>query len=111
MKSTNLTQECTKFIARFIGVFRNIFLWGGDLFTYFSKFKHTKMFTLVMGPDVLGLREPCPETELLGLSVFCCWDVLGLNDVILCDTPGARVNCSLNSTLVRPLAKKKFGKR
>ena len=55
---------------------------------------------------MLGLREPCPETELLGLSAFCCWDVLGLNDVIDWDTPGASVNCSRSSTLVRPLAKK-----
>lgn len=57
---------------------------------------------LVMGPAELGLREACPETELLGLSVFCV-DVLGLNEVILCDTPGASVNCSRSSTLVRPL--------
>ena len=58
-----------------------------------------------MGPAELGLREACPETELFGLSVFCV-DVLGLNEVILCDTPGASVNCSRSSTLVRPLAKK-----
>ena len=67
--------------------------------------KRNCLFTLVMGPAELGLREACPETELFGLSVFCV-DVLGLNEVILCDTPGASVNCSRSSTLVRPLAKK-----
>lgn len=70
-----------------------------------TKFKKACLFTLVMGPAELGLREACPETELFGLSVFCV-DVLGLNEVILCDTPGASVNCSRSSTLVRPLAKK-----
>lgn len=37
------------------------------------------------------------DTELLGLG-------LDLNGVMLCDTPSARMNCSRNSTLVRPLA-------
>lgn len=37
------------------------------------------------------------DTELLGLG-------LDLNGVMLWDTPSARMNCSRNSTLVRPLA-------
>ena len=37
------------------------------------------------------------ETELLGLG-------LALNGAMLWDTPSARMNCSRNSTLVRPLA-------
>ena len=82
---------------------------GGGVNGSYLEWQNSKMgsslFTLVMGPAELGLREACPETELFGLSVFCV-DVLGLNEVILCDTPGASVNCSRSSTLVRPLAKK-----
>lgn len=37
------------------------------------------------------------DTELLGL-------LFALNGVMLCDTPSARMNCSRNSTLVRPFA-------
>lgn len=49
-----------------------------------------------MGPWV-GIGDPapgdCDDT-----------DMRGLNAVILCDTPSARMNCSRNSMLVRPLA-------
>lgn len=53
-------------------------------------------FTLIIGPCV-GIGDPfwgdCPDSE-----------TRGLNAVMLCDTPSARMNCSRNSMLVRPLA-------
>jgi hypothetical protein len=49
-----------------------------------------------MGPAKDG--ERCDAVELPpGLA-------LGLNAVILCDTPSARMNCSRSSMFVRPLA-------
>jgi hypothetical protein len=52
--------------------------------------------TLVMGPA--RDWERCDPVELPpGLA-------LGLNAVILCDTPSARMNCSRSSMFVRPLA-------
>lgn len=35
----------------------------------------------------------------------------GLNAAMLCDTPSARMNCSRNSILVRPLANFVYGGR
>lgn len=51
-----------------------------------------------MGPCV-GMGDPF----WLGLD---CADIeiLGLNGVMLCDTPSASMNCSRNSMFVRPLA-------
>ena len=56
---------------------------------------------------MLGRCPDWPETELLGLVS----EALGLDlkPVMLCETPGARVNCSRNSTLVRPLAGNAMG--
>jgi len=52
--------------------------------------------TLVMGPATDWVR--CGPAELApGLA-------LGLNAVILCDTPSAKMNCSRSSMFVRPLA-------
>jgi len=52
--------------------------------------------TLVMGPATDWVR--CDPAELApGLA-------LGLNAVILCDTPSAKMNCSRSSMFVRPLA-------
>lgn len=52
--------------------------------------------TLVMGPATDWVR--CGPAELTpGLA-------LGLNAVILCDTPSAKMNCSRSSMFVRPLA-------
>lgn len=50
-----------------------------------------------MGPCV-GIGDPvlfgdCDDSDFLGLKA-----------VMLCDTPSARMNCSRNSMLVRPLA-------
>lgn len=67
------------------------------------------LFTLVIGPDILGRCPDCPETELLGL-VSVALEGLALKAVILCETPEAKVNCSRNSTFVRPLAVKRLGK-
>ena len=55
-----------------------------------------------MGPIMLSL---CPEllaTEASGLAPLI--DILGLKVAIPWETPGAKVNCSRSSTLVRPLA-------
>lgn len=50
----------------------------------------------MIGPCV-GIGDPvfgdCDDTDMRGLKA-----------VILCDTPSARMNCSRNSMLVRPLA-------
>ena len=56
-----------------------------------------------MGPETLCRCADSPDMEPLGLLSLG----FDLNGVILCDTPDARVNCSLSSTLVRPLAKHK----
>lgn len=61
-----------------------------------ERLKVGRTFTLIIGPCV-GIGDP-----------FCgdCDDIetRGLNAVMLCDTPSARMNCSRNSMLVRPLA-------
>ena len=65
--------------------------------------------TFVIGPEILplGCPDAPPETELFGLAPGAASLVrLALKAVILCDAPGAKVNCSRSSTLVRPLAKK-----
>jgi hypothetical protein len=49
-----------------------------------------------MGPATDWVRC-CPAELAPGLA-------LGLNAVILCDTPSAKMNCSRSSMLVRPLA-------
>ena len=56
------------------------------------------LLTFVIGPVMPFL--PSPDTELVGDSL----GALVLNEVMAWLTPGARVNCSRNSTLVRPLA-------
>lgn len=48
-----------------------------------------------MGPCV-GIGDPAGDWDDT--------DMRGLKAVILCDTPSARMNCSRNSMLVRPLA-------
>ena len=55
-----------------------------------------------MGPADMLLRGP-PDTEEVGLSDGP-GPALDLKGVIDCETPEARVNCSLSSTLVLPLA-------
>ena len=55
-----------------------------------------------MGPETLCL---CPETELPGLGSPAA-EGLDLKAVMDCETPLARVNCSLSSTFVRPFAEK-----
>ena len=65
--------------------------------------------TFVIGPEILplGCPDAPPDTELLGLAPGAAsLGLLDLKAVILCDAPGAKVNCSRSSTLVRPLAKK-----
>jgi hypothetical protein len=57
---------------------------------------------LVMGPADMLLRGP-PDTEEPGLSATEGLSLV-LKGVMDCETPEARVNCSLNSTLVRPFA-------
>ena len=52
---------------------------------------------------MLGRCAESPDIDPLGLLAVG----FDLNGVILWDTPEARVNCSLNSTLVRPLARYK----
>lgn len=62
----------------------------------------------VIGPEILplGCPDAPPDTELLGLAPGAASLVrLALKAVILCDAPGAKVNCSRSSTLVRPLAR------
>lgn len=58
--------------------------------------KREKKFTLIIGPCV-GIGDPfwgdCDDI-----------DTRGLNAVMLCETPSAKMNCSRNSMLVRPLA-------
>lgn len=69
-----------------------------------SIFYHVLRLTLVIGPTVVNLWTDFPEEEISGLgSLKKGFD---LNGVMLCETPVARVNCSLNSTFVRPLANK-----
>ena len=46
------------------------------------------------------MRSDDAEEPEAGLEA----DVLGLNAVIVCDTPSARMNCSRSSMFVRPLA-------
>lgn len=54
--------------------------------------------TFTIGPCV-GMGEPvCVEPEPAEP------DMRGLNAAIDCETPAARINCSRNSMLVRPLA-------
>lgn len=62
-----------------------------------EEFRTRKMtkFTLTMGPCV-GIGDPAGDWDDT--------DMRGLKAVILCDTPSARMNCSRNSMLVRPLA-------
>lgn len=49
-----------------------------------------------MGPCV-GMGDPfCGDCDEM--------DTRGLNAVMLCETPSAKMNCSRNSMLVRPLA-------
>ena len=61
--------------------------------------------TFVMGP-VTPPFLPSPDTEDVGEA----WGgAFVLKEVMAWLTPGARVNCSLSSTLVRPLAGKKKG--
>lgn len=52
----------------------------------------------MIGPA--GVRNELAEEPDVGLDA----DVLGLNAVIDCETPSARMNCSRSSMLVRPLA-------
>jgi hypothetical protein len=54
---------------------------------------------LVIGPCIDPFLVS-PDTEEVGLSR----GAFDLNGVIDWETPEARVNCSLSSTLVRPLA-------
>lgn len=54
--------------------------------------------TLVIGP--CGVRSDDAEEPDAGLEA----DVFGLNAVIVCETPSARINCSRSSMFVRPLA-------
>ncbi len=56
------------------------------------------LLTFVIGPVMPFL--PSPDTLLVGDSL----GAFVLNEVMAWLTPGARVNCSRNSTLVRPLA-------
>ena len=58
--------------------------------------------TLVIGPDVGMPFLPSPDMEEVGEAA----GALDLKGVMDWDTPEARVNCSLSSTLVRPLAGK-----
>ena len=58
--------------------------------------------TLVMGPIMLNLWPELLATDASGLAPLI--DILGLNVAIPWETPGAKVNCSRSSTLVRPLA-------
>ncbi len=46
---------------------------------------------------------PSPDMEEVGEATGAAFDLKGVMDW---DTPEARVNCSLSSTLVRPLAAK-----
>jgi hypothetical protein len=62
------------------------------------------MSTFMIGPMTLSRCPELPATELSGLAPLM--DILGLKEAIPWDTPGARVNCSRSSTLVRPLAEK-----
>ena len=75
-------------------------IWKGQDLRSLCLDKKLKKITFVIGPETLG-RWDSPEMEPLGLLSLG----LDLNGVILWDTPEARVNCSLNSTFVRPLAK------
>ena len=60
-----------------------------------------ELLTLVMGPCIPFLVSP--DTELVGDSPRSPRG-LDLNGVMDWETPEARVNCSLNSTLVLPFA-------
>lgn len=46
------------------------------------------------------MRSDDAEEPEAGLEA----DVFGLNAVIVCETPSARINCSRSSMFVRPLA-------
>lgn len=61
--------------------------------------------TLVMGP-VEGVRSELAEEPEPGVVDV---DVFGLNAVIDCDTPSAKMNCSRSSMFVRPFAVCVFG--
>ena len=61
-----------------------------------------RILTLVMGPEVGRPLRPSPEMEEVGEAA----GALDLKGVMDWETPEARVNCSLSSTLVRPLAGK-----
>lgn len=52
----------------------------------------------MIGP--CGVRSDDAEEPDAGLEA----DVFGLNAVIVCETPSARINCSRSSMFVRPLA-------
>lgn len=58
----------------------------------------------MIGPA--GVRNELAEEPDVGLDA----DVFGLNAVIDCDTPSARMNCSRSSMLVRPLAMVRNGR-
>lgn len=51
-----------------------------------------------MGPVVV--RKELAEEPDPGVDA----EVFGLNAVMVCDTPSAKMNCSRSSMLVRPLA-------
>jgi hypothetical protein len=55
-----------------------------------------------MGPEVGRPFRPSPDMDEVGEAA----GALDLKGVMDCETPEARVNCSLSSTLVRPLAGK-----
>lgn len=61
-------------------------------------FKHK--ITFVIGPWLFTGDDAC---DPFGLDPDDR-DTRGLNAAILCDTPSANINCSLNSMFVRPLA-------